>query len=134
MGSNCWGRANTSTKGKPLLEVARAEADHAAHDGDLEVGALLLDEAHTSELGVGAVLGVLAHATGVDHDDVGTGGVGDGFHAEARETGGQLLAVRHVHLAADRPEEVTLRHDAPVPVAEGEGFEPIEPTFPPVSA
>ena len=89
-----------------LLKVIGFEADHAAHERDLESGLLALEFADAAELGVGAVLGVLAHAAGVEHDDVGSLDAVGRFEADAVEARCELFAICLVHLAADGPEVV----------------------------
>ena len=96
--------------GEATLEVVGLEADHAAHDGDLEVlpaPAQLLERA---ELAHRPLLGVIADRTGVEHDEVGFLRSGDFGPAEAVEAGGQLLRVGDVHLTADGPDVVAV-HD-----------------------
>ena len=111
-------------EGEAAFELPGLGTDHTAHHGHLEIGALFLHQAHTAELGVRTILGVLTHAAGVDHDEIGVAGFGDRLEAKPIESGSQLLAIRRIHLAADRPQEVTHRHQFRAPVAEGEGFEP----------
>ena len=71
--------------GEAAFEVAGLEADHAAHDRDLEFGPFPLQVADAAELGIGAVFGMLAHGAGVDHDDVGAFGPVDLAHARCAE-------------------------------------------------
>ena len=83
-------------------------ADHAAHDGDLEVGVALLERAQVGELGGRPVLGVLPHGAGVDHDQVGVGGAVGGLPAQTPQAGAEAGAVGDVHLTADGPDVVGL--------------------------
>src|SRR5690606_15445624 len=88
--------------------------------------ALLLELTNAAELGVGAVLGVLTNAAGIQDDDVGPFHAVGGLEAETRETCRQLLAVGLVHLTADGPEVVlhgkaSGASDGPMPVAPSSG-------------
>ena len=104
--SKCWGWAEDVDVGELLLEVVGAGADHAAHDGDFEVGVGALEVGHRGELRGGAVLRVLADGAGVDDDEVGVVGSVGGTPAEPVEAGSEFSAVGNVDLAADGPDVV----------------------------
>ena len=94
--------------GEALAQGVVLGANHAAHDGDLEVGVVLFEGAQIGELGGRPVLGVLAHGASVDDDEVGVLGAVGGLPAEASQAGAEFGAVGDVHLTADGPEVVGL--------------------------
>ena len=97
-------------EGEALLELLAAQAHHAAHDGDLQLAvALGLEPPQRAQLAHGPLLGLLADAAGVEHDQVGLLGAGRLQPAEAVEAGGQLGRIGLVHLTAHRP-DVVARH------------------------
>ena len=66
--------------------------------------------AQFAEPRVELVLGALAHAAGVDDDDVGVRGVVGRFVARPARAARHALGVVHVHLAAERLDQVFARH------------------------
>ena len=66
--------------------------------------------AQLAEPRVELLLGALAHAAGVDDDDVGVGGVVGRLVAGLLEQAGHALGVVDVHLAAERLDQVFARH------------------------
>src|SRR5213078_441165 len=54
--------------------------------------------------------GPLAHAAGVDDDDIGIGGVGGGFETRLLEEAGHAFGVVEVHLTSERLDEISTRH------------------------
>ena len=84
---------------------------HAAGDGDDRPRALL--DGHLTKLAETReefFLGALAHAAGVDDDDVCVAIVGRGLVARLLEQSGHALGVVHVHLTAVRFDQVFSRH------------------------
>ena len=73
---------------------------HAARDAEDQLRLLFLEVLDLADLAVDMVLSRLAHATGVDENEVGLGHI-IGLHiADARELTRHALGVAHVHLTA----------------------------------
>ena len=87
-------------------EFAGILADEAAHEGDDEAGVLLLEFGDVGQARVDLVLGLLADDAGVEQEEGGFAGVGDGAVADRFQQGGGAQGVGLVHLAADGPEIV----------------------------
>ena len=87
-----------------LLRDATGDRD------DGPVPGLLLEDAQLAETRVELLLGVLAHAAGVDDDHVRVAVVGRRLVAGLIEQTGHPLRVVDVHLTAERFDEVLLRH------------------------
>src|SRR5699024_1916481 len=73
---------------------------HASADGDLQAGMVLLDLRELAEVAVESVVGVLAHGTGVEDDDVGLVVAVRLNVAGIVEESGESLGVVHVHLTS----------------------------------
>ncbi len=73
----------------------------AASNGDLQTGAPLLDRLQLAEVPVQPVVGVLADAAGIEHDDVCLFQVVGSRHAVGCEHRGDALRVVLVHLAPE---------------------------------
>ncbi len=86
--------------GEGIEKVSAAVLGHAAEDADekARVAALVLEE--MAGLAEGLLLGLVAHGTGVEEDDVGVGLIVDDGVAAVAEHGGDGLGVAGVHLAA----------------------------------
>ena len=84
----------------PLDDQLTVLLGEAAADRDLQVGTLRLQRLEPPEVAVELVVGVLADAAGVEHDDVGRLEIVGGLHAVGREQPGDALGVVLVHLAA----------------------------------
>ena len=109
-----------------VREVVRAEHDvdvrrrslhelavllgEAAADRDLEVGPRVLQRLQSAEVPVELVVGVLADAARVEHDDVGRVEVVGRLHALGREQARDALGVVLVHLAPVGAHEEPPRH------------------------
>ena len=86
-------------------DVAVLLGETAGHD-DLAAVALRLPRLEVAEVAVQLVVGVLADAARVQHDDVGVGLGRGGDHPVGLEQPGDALGVVLVHLAAERAHEV----------------------------
>src|SRR5699024_2745027 len=73
---------------------------HASADGDLQAGMVLLDLRELAEVAVETVVGVLAHGTGVEDDDIGLVVAVRLNVAGIVEESGETLGVVHVHLTS----------------------------------
>ena len=98
----------------PLVdEVAVLLGEAAGHD-DLAAGALRLPRLEMAEVAVQLVVGVLADAARVEHDDVGVAEVAGRDHPVGFEEAGDALGVVLVHLAPERAHDVAASgHGAP---------------------
>ena len=100
---------------RPLDDGGAVLLGHAPADGDLHVGVVRLGRAQLAEVAVELVVGVLAHGTGVEDDDVGRlgalvhGHAGEVDVARCLEQAGEALGVVDVHLAAVRAHVVGLQ-------------------------
>ena len=92
----------------PLLDEVAVLLGHAAPHRDLHALVAILARLQVTERAVELVVGVLADAAGVEHDDV--GGVLRRGRDEAvgLEEAGDALGVVLVHLAPEGPDEVAL--------------------------
>ena len=86
-------------------EVTVLLGEAAGHD-DLATVALRLPRLQVAEVAVQLVVGVLADAARVQHDDVGVGLRRGGDHPVGLEESGDALGVVLVHLAPERAHEV----------------------------
>ena len=86
-------------------DVAVLLGEAAGHD-DLAAVALRLPRLQVAEVAVQLVVGVLADAARVQHDDVGVGLGRRGDHPVGLEQSGDALGVVLVHLTAERAHEV----------------------------
>ena len=80
------------------------------HRHDRAVTVRPLDLRQLPEARVQLLLGALAHAAGVDDDHVGVHGILRRLEAGLLQQPGHALGVVHVHLAAERFDQVFTRH------------------------
>ena len=97
--------------GRPLADEVPVLLGQAAGDGDLEIGAAVLQRLEVAEVAVQPVVGVLSDAAGVQEDDVGRLHIVGRLHAVVCELGGQTLGVVLVHLTPEGADEVLLGHE-----------------------
>src|SRR5690606_34359880 len=89
--------------GRTLDDGLAFLAGHAAAHSDDEVGVEFFQVLHAAQVGEDLFLGLLAHRTGVEQDDVGVFGVVGQFEAlVAAQHVGHFVRVVLVHLAAER--------------------------------
>jgi hypothetical protein len=99
------------------VDVARTRHDRvtvllreAATDGDLQVGAELLERLERPEMAVELLVRVLPDAARVQDDDIGVLEAAGRFHPVGGEHPGDALGIVLVHLAAVGPDEVAAGH------------------------
>jgi hypothetical protein len=91
--------------GEPAEDVVAVALGHAADHADDDGRVEPLAVAQLAEAGPHLLLGVLADAAGVEHDDVGRVAVVGADVPLPAELAEHQLAVQHVHLAAEGFEE-----------------------------
>ncbi len=98
-------------EGEALQQAVRAQADHAAHHGDLRTAAVgaLFQASQRAELADASLLGLLADDAGVNDNEISLLGPGRLLPAQALKAGRQLGGVGLVHLTAHGPDVVS-RH------------------------
>ncbi|GAB3872568.1 hypothetical protein GCM10027610_138220 [Dactylosporangium cerinum] len=99
-GADVVGAEHDVDPGGLLDDVAAVLLGEAAADRDLHAGLGELRRAQVAEVAVEAVVGVLAHGAGVEHDDVRLGVDGHRDVAGVLEQAGDALGIVRVHLAA----------------------------------
>ena len=109
-----WVPNTTSTWRRPLAHELAVLLGEAAADRDLQVGPRVLQRLQSAEVAVELVVGVLADAARVEHDDVGGVEVVGRLHAVGREQPGDPLGVVLVHLAPVGAHEEAAGHGRPV--------------------
>ena len=95
--------------GPPAHQVA-VLLGQAPADRDLEVGAAVLFDLEMAQQPVELVVGVLADAARVEHDDIGVFDLGRRFVAVGLEQPGDPLGVVLVHLAPEGAHDVLAGH------------------------
>ena len=108
--------------GRPLADEFLILLGHAAEHTDHEAGPLLLFEANPAERRIDLVLGMLPHAAGVVEDGVGVGRGAAQLPALPAQSGDDELAVKHVHLAADRFDPEPFRHGRDSSLSGGKAY------------
>ena len=91
--------------GSRAHDLAVLLGETARHD-DLAAVALRLPRLEVAEIAIQLVVGVLANAAGVQHDDVGLGFRRGGDHPVGLQQTGDALGVVLVHLTAERAHKV----------------------------
>ena len=94
--------------GQPLVKTVLFLVGHAAGDGDGATGTGPFPGLELAESSIGFLLGVLAHGARDQDRDVGLVEIGDRAEAGRRQTLGEIIRVRLIHLAAAHPEVKTL--------------------------
>ena len=97
----CGSRRLQSTCGARSSSSSPVLLGEAPPDGDLQPRAALLHGLQLAEVPVELVVGVLADAAGVEHDDIGLFEVVGARHSLAREHRGDAFGVVLVHLAPE---------------------------------
>ena len=87
---------------RPLDDQVTVLLRQAAAYRDLEVGTAFFQALQPPELAVQLVVGVLAHAARVEHDDVGLVDLVGGLHPVGGEEPGDPLGIVLVHLTSER--------------------------------
>ena len=105
---------------RPLTHDVAVLLGEAAGDDDLATVAFGLPRLEVAEVAVQLVVGVLADAARVEHDDVGVRLGRGGDHPVGFEQPGDALRVVLVHLTAERAHEVAARESR----APGRGYRP----------
>jgi hypothetical protein len=80
---------------------------HTAAEPDQDLRPIAFEQPELAQAGVDLVLGLLAHAAGVEQDEVGLFGDGCGEHPLLHQLSSQPLAVQLVHLATPGLDEET---------------------------
>src|SRR6185437_10082402 len=88
-----------------LFDLARV-THHTAHHRHQQIGPIALGMLQQRELSVGAFLGLLAHTTCVEHDQIRAIHRGGLFPAEVFEDARDALCIGHIHLAANSPDVI----------------------------
>ena len=96
---------------RPRPYVVPVLLRQAPADRDLEIGAGVLQRLQVPEVAVELVVGVLADAAGVQHDDVGRLDIVRRLHAFGREQARDAFGVVFVHLAPEGAHEEPAGHD-----------------------
>ena len=85
---------------RPLLDQLPVLLGQAAPDGDLQLGPPPLQRLELTKVPIELVVGVLPHATGVEHDEIGLLGRPGRLHPLLGEHAREALRVVLVHLAS----------------------------------